>query len=89
MAQLGFSGGSLESQNYHAGHPMLHNIVSRPEIGLPDRTSARFESGKHKNRTSGRPSAGRRADFEAFPIRIRPKSGLEDRLPARKQYRIT
>jgi hypothetical protein len=27
-------------------------------------------------RPSGRPSAGRRADFEAFPTRTRPKSGI-------------
>jgi hypothetical protein len=30
------------------------------------------------------PPAGRRADFEAFPIRIRPTSGPEARLPAGK-----
>ncbi len=36
--------------------------------------------------SAGRPSAGRRADFEAFPIRIRPKSGPQGRFPARKGY---
>ncbi len=33
-----------------------------------------------------RPKAGRRADFEVFQIRIRPKSGLEAHFPARKHY---
>ncbi len=32
------------------------------------------------------PPAGRRADFEAFPIRLRPKSGP---LPAGKRYCVT
>ncbi len=31
----------------------------------------------------GKPKAGRRADFEAFPTRIRPKSNRETRFPAR------
>ncbi len=33
----------------------------------------------------GRLAAGRRADFEAFPIRIRQTSGSEARFPARKR----
>ncbi len=33
--------------------------------------SAEFFSGKPQNRPSGRPKAGRRADFEAFPIEFR------------------
>ena len=54
---------------------MLCNNVSGPEIGLPGRISAGFQSGKLQNRLSGRPSAGRRADWEACPTRIQPKSG--------------
>ncbi len=33
-----------------------------------------------------RPVKGRRADFEALPMRIRPTSGPEARFPARKPY---
>ncbi len=32
------------------------------------------------------PSADRRADVEAYPIRLRPKFGPETRCPARKHY---
>jgi hypothetical protein len=41
------------------------------------RASKQFSTNRTKpqNRPSRRPSAGRAADFEAFPIRIRPKSG--------------
>ncbi len=38
---------------------------------------------------TGRPKAGKRADFEALPIRIRPKSGPEARCPTRKHYCVT
>ncbi len=54
-------------------------------IVLPGRKSGfRAGSGKHRNRPSGRPSAGRTADFEAFPIRNRATSSPEARCPARK-----
>ncbi len=33
--------------------------------------------------------AGRSTDSEAFPVRIRPKSGPEARLPVRKHYCVT
>jgi hypothetical protein len=42
-------------------------------------------------RTGFRPDFGRSlvgTDFEAFPIRIRPKSGPEARSPARKHFRV-
>ena len=39
------------------------NKASGPEIGLPGRISAGFYSEKHQNRASGRPKAGRRAEF--------------------------
>ena len=35
------------------------------------------------------PSTGRRTDFEALPISIRPKSGPEARFLARKHYSVT
>ena len=49
-------------------------------IVLPGRNSA-FRAGfwpdcyrgKHRNRPSGRPSAGRRAVFGSFPVAVRPK----------------
>ncbi len=50
---------------------------------------AGFEWGKPRNRPSGRPSAGRTADFEASPIRIRPKCGPAARFSARKHYCLT
>ncbi len=34
-------------------------------------------------------SAGRRADFEAFPIKIWPKSGPKPRFPGRKHFCVT
>ncbi len=38
---------------------------------------------------SGRPKAGRRADFGVFPIAVRPNCGPEVRFPARKHYCVT
>ncbi len=64
---------------------LLHlSDLSGREVGLPGRVSAGFESGKLQNRPSGRPKAGQRADFEAFPTRIRPKPSPEARSPARR-----
>ncbi len=60
--------------------------TSGPGIGLPGWILAGLLPGKHRNRPSGRPSAGRRADFSAFPVAVRPKSGPEGRFPARKHY---
>ncbi len=45
--------------------------------------------GTYRNRPSGRPKAGRRADFNAFPVAVRPKSGPEGRFTARKHYCVT
>jgi hypothetical protein len=58
---------------------------------LPGRTSGfragfRPDSGR-ESRPPGRPFAGRRADFKAFPIKILPKIGPETRFPARKHCR--
>ena len=72
----------LDHQNYNLKsshksyleklHPMLCNSASGQAGLRPD-----FDR-------ENRPSAGRKADFEALPIRIRPKSGPEARFPARK-----
>ncbi len=68
---------------------MLRNSASGREIGLPARILAGLLPGKHENRLSGRPKAGRWADFGAFPVAARPKSGPEGRFPARKHYCVT
>jgi hypothetical protein len=68
---------------------ILCNSASGREIGLPGWISRGDYSGHPHTRPSGRPLAGRRADFEALPTRIRPKSGPEARFPARKQYCVT
>ncbi len=57
--------------------PKLLNTSSGPEIGLPCRMSAGFWSGEPQSQPSGPPKAGRRADFEALPIRIQLISGPE------------
>ncbi len=67
---------------------LLRNSAFGQEIWLPARISAGFKLEKFQNRPSGRPKAGRRADFEAFPISIRPRTGPEARFPARKHYWI-
>ena len=74
--------------NFHVDlqYSMLRNSASGPEIGLPGRILAGLLPGKHRNWPSGRPSAGRRADFGAFPVAVRPKSGPEGRCTARKHY---
>ncbi len=70
-------------------YSMLRNSASGPEIGLPGRSLAGLQPGRHRNRPSSRPSAGQRADFEALPIRIRSESGPKDRFPARKRHCVT
>ena len=66
---------------------MLRNNVSAPQIGLPGRISVGLQSGNPQNQPSGRPSAGRGADFDVFQVRVRPKSGPEARFAARKHMR--
>jgi hypothetical protein len=53
---------------------MLRNSACGPKIGLTGRMLAGLLLGKRRNRASGRPSAGRRADFGAFQVAVRPKS---------------
>jgi hypothetical protein len=61
---------------------MLRNSASGSEIGLPGRILAGLLPGKHQNRPSGWPTAGRRADFGAFPVAVQPKSSPEVRFTA-------
>ncbi len=67
-------------------YSMLRNNASGPEIGLPGRMSAGLLPGKHRHGPSGRPKAGRRTDFSAFPVAVWPKPGPEIRFPARKHH---
>ncbi len=67
-------------------YSMLRNIASGPEIGSPGRILDGVLPGKDRIRPSGRPKAGRRAEFCVFPVAVRPKSSPEGRFPARKHY---
>ena len=61
-------------------------------VVLPGRKSvfrAGFRPDSNRESIKIGPSAGRRSDFDAFPTRILPKSGPEDRFPARKHYCVT
>ncbi len=66
-------------------YPMLR-------IVLPGRRSG-FRAGFRQDFSRGSskigPPAGRRADFEAVPIRIRPKSGPEAQSPSQKHHCLT
>ncbi len=68
---------------------LLRNNASGPEISLPGRILAALPSGKHRNRPSGRPKAGRRAYFGISPVAARPKSSPEGGFPARMHYCVT
>ena len=68
---------------------MLCNNASGPEIGLPGQILAGLLPGRHPNRPPGRPKVGRRADFGAFSVAVRAKSGPGGRFPARKHYCVT
>ena len=57
--------------------------ASGTEIGLPGRILAGLLLGRNRNGPSGRPKAGRSADFGAFPVAVRPKSDPEH-LPIRR-----
>ena len=66
--------GSLSEVSSHRpkNNPRSRNNASRPEIGFPGWISAGLLPGRHRNRPSGQPSAGRRADFDVSPA-VRPK----------------
>ncbi len=69
------------------GYSMLRNTASGPEIGLPGLILAGLLPGKNRKRPSGRPSAGRRADFGAFPVaKVQQTYGQEGGFPARRHY---
>ncbi len=78
--------------NFHFGpkrsYSMLRYSASGLEIGLLGRILAGLLPGKHQNRPSGRPSAGRKAAFGAFPVAVRPKSGPKSRVQARLCYSV-
>ncbi len=57
---------------------MLLNSASGPEIGLPALILAGLLPENHPNRPSGRPRAGRRAYFRAFPAAVRPPARKAD-----------
>ncbi len=67
---------------------MLRNNASGPEIGLPGRILAGLLQGKHRNRPSGLPKAGRKADLSSFPEAVRPKSGPEGRFTTRASIAV-
>ncbi len=54
-------------------YSMLRNSASGQEIGLPGRISAGFQSGKLPNQPFHWPKGSRRAEFDAFPTKIRQK----------------
>ncbi len=51
---------------------ICYEICSKPEIGLTD-----SNSGKPQNRSSGRPKAGRRADFKVFDFQEKGFEAVE------------
>jgi hypothetical protein len=58
----------LDPPNELLRYSMLRNSASGLYIGLPGRIQAGVLAGKHHNRVSGRPSAGRMAHCGAFPV---------------------
>jgi hypothetical protein len=55
--------------------PCPAHIFAYPDkIGLPGRILARLLPGRYRNRRSGRPKAGRRAEFGVFQVPVRPNS---------------
>jgi hypothetical protein len=68
------------------------NLLVCYVIVLPSRRSgfrAGFQPDSNREGLRIGLSAGRRADFEVFPTRVRPKSGPEARFPVRKQSCVT
>ncbi len=81
---MGEGGGGLKK--LRVPYPMLHTNASGPKIWFPGQISAGPSSEKHQNRPSSRPKAGHKADVEASPTRIQPKSSPEAGFPDRKHY---
>ncbi len=62
----------------HASHSVtLLSGSLTTKIGLPDNEIGLLDNGFGRNLSSDRPSAGQRADVDAFKIRIQPRFGLE------------
>jgi hypothetical protein len=80
------------------GLSVRHEKPSHPSIILcyaivpPGRKSA-FRAGFwpdcYRESTAIGPPTGRRVDFGAFPVAVRPKSSPEDQLTARRRYCVT
>jgi hypothetical protein len=70
-------------------YSMLRNSASGPYIGFSRPDFGRTATGKPPTSPSGRPKTGRKANFDAFPVVVRRKSGLEGRFLARKHYYVT
>jgi hypothetical protein len=67
----------------------VRNSASGPEIKLPGRILAGLlVPGQNRNRPSGRPSAGRRPNFGAFPVAVLPNFDTEAQFLARKHYYV-
>jgi hypothetical protein len=58
-------------------YSMSRNSASGLEVRLSGRILVGLLPPKYRNGPSGRPKAGRRADFGAFPLAVRPKSDPE------------
>ncbi len=59
------------SMGWVAVYSMSSNGASGPYIGLPGRILAGLLPGNNRNRPAGRPKAGWRAYFGAFPVAVR------------------
>ncbi len=69
---------------WYAAYNMQYSVMqyfSGPEIGLPGRIVAGLLPAKNRSRPSGR-----RFDFRASPVAVRPKSGPEGRLTDRRHW---
>ncbi len=66
---------NIEEQHQGLDHATIYYAIVLPgrQPGFPGRVSAGCQSGKLQNRPSSRPSAGGRADFDGFPIKVQPK----------------
>ncbi len=66
---------------------LRHTASGLDRVSEPD--FDRILAGKPQHGPSGRPSAGRKADFEVFPSGVRPISSPEVRFQAGKHYCLT
>ncbi len=78
--------GSTSVTSYTLCHAMV--LPGRKSV-FRDSILAGMLPGSRRNCPSRWPNASGRADFGAFPVAVRPKSGPEGRLTARKHYCVT